>query len=789
MVWSGAYRRNKDFILFLRQALELYDRIIDWQKEMDLPSVFFVGTNKIDSSAFFADQIFDCLFRAYRSENFPTHSDKWNIALSCDVSVSSRIISLDKKYLLLDFQKMNVNQETEKLEGFWDELEKDFIDSELKKILRKRLLAFLDDRKKIQNCSTPFLKITEIERYLREYYDLLNFFLQNDGLLASCNTAAVINRQLEILDLNNDFSEVSILSPMGLNVLRKTYMMAEKYYRRHLNLKTGSGGTNEWLSLFDKNIVEKKVQHAFRWFMQLDGKIYHVAISPYIDDEESKQELKLSIPCRPLEDYNSYEGICELRVAEKILYEMGNRNDGEKEYKVALLGDINEAPVKELINYVADIYQKWDNENKCELDFDIYSLNFAEDADKRENNISYHLKKSLNEVFTNSHEFGKIIESHNVVFLLDCVKLYNPISAEKDYNVGFLKGVIDNASPFDLLIKRQNDICEKNMLDYLYEKMLVYNWKGYFGNLKKSANDDVLKFCETTVNDRDTKNGRHVVYAYVSDIPAFYNVYCNGRYFIRTERYNQKKIGVIRYMGNAQSIEELPVGKKDEEPYIICLNVWQVIKHICLERRKQVADMLKNSNLSLAELHRLYIGIDYTDWPQKLDIYSEVDLKSADSQEASRVKEFTDHFIEMVILPLINMEPDDLFAPYYWRAIHSILYGDAKNVRDMLLNHLMHFNKTGVAELGTNSERVKEKTVLENVNRNYKYSIKHFYEEIMDAYDISADGSYDQKRTFYDISSESAITDKKSLFKNVRAACDSMNYKDSYLYRNCENYC
>jgi GTP-sensing pleiotropic transcriptional regulator CodY len=127
-----------------------------------------------------------------------------------------------------------------------------------------------------------------------------------------------------------------------------------------------------------------------------------------------------------------------------------------------------------------------------------------------------------------------------------------------------------------------------------------------------------------------------------------------------------------------------------------------------------------------------------------------------------------------------------MFQAYFWKTFYSFLYGDAKNVQEMLLIHLLK-DKYDIVGYFCIAKQNQENLVLENRNRKFKYSIKRFLEMIMNEYDISANSSMDQFRTAYIIEKDKTLGGKEETFEKVRSACEKMGYTDSYLYQNCKN--
>jgi len=138
-------------------------------------------------------------------------------------------------------------------------------------------------------------------------------------------------------------------------------------------------------------------------------------------------------------------------------------------------------------------------------------------------------------------------------------------------------------------------------------------------------------------------------------------------------------------------------------------------------------------------------------------------------------------------MPVFNADRNDMFQQYFWKSIYSFLYGDAKNIQEMLFIHLLRDKSSLVGKVKIAPENNKE-LVLKNVNLKFKYSIKRFIEMILTEFDISAFNSTDQLWTEYVIKKNKAVMkERPKLFQDVRRACEKLGYTESYLYLNCKD--
>lgn len=701
-------------------------------------------------------------------------------------------IHQDESFLIKDFfcsQTVQLNERKYSLKN-------DFIDEEVKQAFCNQISVLEEQRDYLYRQEVFFLPEAVIDSYLEAYYNVLSLFLFHDKIVKGSQNLKDILILLLNLDYDEENERISFWSPMALNATKKMYLEIAEYRKRIVEQsKDGIGILNE----FDISVIEKKILHQFRWYQYVYQNILKMTV-PYV---QHSKEAEPYILCKPLSERNSYEGIGEMRVAEKILYEiqqdirqvenMQGESRSEFSYNIALLGDINQKPLYDMANYVQDVLRQSNERKDIWLNYLIYTKNPEPVIDTAVSNCKFEYQP-LDEVFSNTVNIEQILAENHIVFMMDCIKLYEPLDAHLQRNVESEKQKYRLKGPFEYLYIDRNELCAPNYLDHLYEGMTVYAWKGDFGHFVKNANNALLKYCENVI--KNTQDGRrHTLYVYVSDLRAFSNVYCSDQYYVRTERYNQKEIGIIRYVNDETEMKILPAFQQKShasQRLVITFNVWQLIKHISLDRRQIILDLLndmiaKEHKVQICDLHNLHIGIDFTQWPYNLLLHYAVNESDNGRKEKIEAEErFLKEFTSRIALPILSGKRDNLFGEYYWKALKSFLYSDAKDVEDMLFVHLLEIGKTGNFSIAKENDR---KIVLENINVDYKYSIKRFYERIMASYDISAENSYGQLVTadVVDVGHihGQEVGGKRSLFQKVKLACEELKYDDSYLYRNC----
>lgn len=788
--------RNNDIICVLEYALDICSQLSFLQKKWNTEFLYFKIPSETDyhsTDGQFSAELLQCIYRSIPqkddSRNSPITTAK--IVLMVMDAEKSRTETLNQKTNIRSIVFDGLQKEHDiYLEKLLEEIDGIFLPPEKLESLKEKIQCFLNRRKRLAHLQSPFPGYRIMDGYLQSYYQLLTFYVLNERMIKALGTDMLHL----LLQLDSNEYSISLLSPVSLNRLRRMYLGIETYYRKILNTQSQNGV----MDLFYQSVIKQKVLQSFRWFVNGDnGELEHVAVSPFAEEESNEpKRLELKIMRTDIHQYNSYEGVGEMRIAEKILYEMEKCSESLKnppvQFRVAILGDVNIKPIEELDAYLNGVLSAQSNNYKPKMVFDIYTKNNFGDFSYN-TNIEMNYYSNLDEIFTSREQMSQLLQEHEVVFMMDCIKLYYEVEYIFEMSSEYLKqrfafgGALDNATEDKI------DICCPNLLDKLYGLLTVYDRCGELGRFSKRANDTLLKFCEEQIQLAD--ENYHTLYVYVSDLSAFNNIYCNDKYYVRTERYNQKEIGIIRYTNHESEKLSFPIASETKEK-MLCFNVWQIIKHISLEKRKAVIeavikeiDCLYEETIRDYDLHCMHIGIDYSDWPRCLTLhYAVVDDSSQRVQtNAFPQKAFLKVFVEKVIEPIFNQPREELFQKYIWKTIYSLLYGAAKNVEEMVLIHLLQDKSliVGKTVVAVKNDPVR---VEKNINRKYKYSIKRFVAMIISRFDISESNALDQMWAAYIINkSDEAANNKEKLFYKVRIACENMGYVDSYLYQNCIN--
>ncbi len=763
--------KQRDYITFLEQLLE----------------VCIIFKEKINSGykkIFFRD-------KGREGHWYELQEEGWSYSLSCciydsiasgaraleispsDDIASGEVIYLDAELNIASDKMANMKDGhfvEEKLNGFLEELQDEFASSRITGRLVKDSNVFFSFRKELLGKESVFhVKKSEIESYLESYYNLLidctifyNDFRQNnvrDELIS------------ELLHLDTTFDEereicrLNFWSPIALNKLQKVNEGIEMFFRQ---ITENEAVESKWMQEIYKHTLLIKAQHSFRWYISgPNQELLHAAIAPYVDNKSN--DLKFQITARSLKNYNSYEGIGELRLGEKILYEYELIRKERKlsKFSVAIMGDIHARPVEELYHYVNE--KTGEFSEKPLIEFNVYTKNRL---DKLANDHIIYQGYPAGALLK-KEELARVIATNNLVFILDCIELYKSPMAEKE-NLDFImqKYAFSAYDEYNTRVTEDTDICDYNMLEELYEIMTCEQCFNQFGMLSKEAYGSLLEFCEEKQKERGRES---VIYVYVSDMKAFHNIYNDDQYYIRTERYNQKEIGIIRY--SSEKVTKLKISNKDK---MLVFNMWQFIKNVAINEKNMFVSQVNEAEDAYMDLDKIHIGIDYTNWPDLLVVHYYC--------EENMYEQVAVNFISNVLLPVFNNRRRNMFHTYIRKAMYSFFYSSAKTVNDMLFIHLFQDKENLLGKAVLAKENDEEK-VKRNRNKEFKYSSKRFYDMIMKNYDISSNIYVGQMRTSHIIQKNGqtdAKIDKNKIYENVITACKNLSYENAYLAKNCE---
>lgn len=764
MMAKSNVEKNEDYILLLERVLDVCCELAKENEQVEFSTDYVEEFYKVGDKGW-GNRLVFCVHNAIENA-----TDKLKIR---DVSQKQiRYIKIAEDISCIvpgdkDNKKEILREQVKRLSN-------NFVSDNLVKELEKLTDIFLEKNSKVVTEKNIFcMKEEEMEEYLTSYYNLLNSFVLDDDIYTNSVEKKGFIRELLLLDSKyNEIDDTYIFnfsSPIIMNRIEKVNKGVEEFYNNIIKQEEVS---REPLQLLYKRILLTKAKHMFRWYVTgREKELYHAAIANYV--QKKNQCWQFNIVAKNINDYNSFEGIGELRLAEKIIYEFNLSK--KKKFRVAIAGDIWGKPLCELYKYV---YQKICHQNeKVQLIFNIYTKNELEFS----NEYLIEHRGDAKKILQNKEELREVIDENDILFLLDCIELYQIADCTERNKIDYYRQrfSFNKYKDMSLGFAKYMDISNSNMLDELYENMTMFCQNNYMGKLQKKANEALLSFCE-----KECEANKTVAYIYVSDLAAFEKIYNDYRYYIRTEKYNEKEVGIIRYSN------EKTVFLENGNSCMLVFNMWQFLKHIAIEERQLWLRTLSDElgDIGYEELTEMLIGVDYSDWKNSLKLHYCVTEKKGEGERLNKSrKQVTENFINKVLLPILNCDEKNMFNAYIEKAICSFFYSVAKSVEDMIFLHLFEREreKIGKARIAQMNE---PKKVKDNKDDTFRYSLKRFYNLITSNYDISATDSIGQFRTTQ-IIEKNAVTNplinKKEIFEKVIKACKSIGYQDSYLEQNC----
>ena len=656
--------------------------------------------------------------------------------------------------------------------------------------MKKLLTTFLSAESKIiseaqtMNCYFPDVK--DIKKCTDLFYKSIKFFMSHESFLEMEKK----ERELcELLNIGSYYDgekyKTTIYAPRSLLVLPSIYKNLSLYLKRTEQ--------DEMLTKCNHSIFLAKLHQANRWYTLAVEKrklcLYHVALPAY----QTEQNTDMFLEMRNIKTYDSYEGVGELRLADKILYELEYRDKNQLDIgniRISIFGEVNYNPLLELIDYLNKVinikypYMK----AKYKLSFDIYTRKIDElEENKRiseyKNCVLKFYKKDEKQ-FSIRKKIDKLIDDSDIIFLLDNSGIYNAVTYEAFDDGGeYYKNLQMLPDQISIDEDREDFKIDKNF-DELYNIAVTYGNFGKFGKIYKEAYDTLLGAFEQRCSDEK------VIYAYISDLDAFSQVYFNQEQYVRLEQYRDKKMGIIRFSKRKENLL-----KNSSSQKMIVFNLWQFVKHIAIHERMNFEEyFIYPSYRSKILLDQILIGIDYSLWIEEVVFSYTLDSK-IDINKAIYCERL-EQFINNVIIPKFDSMSEISYESYYRKIFISFLYGDAKNVEDLLFLHIYQWHKIILGKSKLRERYTDEKQdLIDNKNVEFKFSTKRFYQIAMKRFDSTFNNEYDRLNAYGTLRRESNMLfydykkdDIKMILSNIKKACEAITYDRTILYRQCQEY-
>lgn len=667
-----------------------------------------------------------------------------------------------------------------------------FLEEDMKETLNEYLFASKNALQNLifhVNGKNPFPAYRLIEDYLTQYYELLKSVLRiSDKLkdvkdIGSKFLQSILNVGFVFSEDNlSEYSYASLYAPAVLNGVARLYSALIEYGKCAAEIK------QEKIRKNYQEVLISKVLRYFNWFIVQDKKVMRLEMPAVLYGKESMR-WTLNIPVYPLENCNSYEGIGEVRLLDKVIYEIERLKREEKLcnlYNIVVVGDIESRPMDQLCKLVKCFLREKGLED-FRVNFKV--LTYNKDAYEHSDDMVTYEFERYDRNLLRSDKLNNLLDQSDLIFLLDCCDLYNELGVEvRDKNFIWQKVAEDDYKKDYLDYARRKDYVRKGGFAELIEELYIFNYSGEFGKWKKRLNTSMLCYLCSYCSER--QNVEKSIYAYISDMEAFEGFNYKEQQIIRIENYNDKQVAIIKI----SDYEEEKLDATDRRKLIV-FTVWQLIKHIAI---RNIDEFLAYFRLPVDEarskillLRQVLIGVDYSEWPRSLKFYYQWPEGMTDDEKFDKQLR---ECIENEMMPFFKDGVQNMFSEYFIKSFSSFLYSDAKNVNDMLFLHLFKNCHSVLKEVSLEGETRQKGTAGEKLdlseyqNQKCKYSQKQYYYEMMKDYDTSSDnftGKYIKLMRLEKSEPELG----KEIFANIKRACEENSYTDSYLYRKFAKGC
>lgn len=655
--------------------------------------------------------------------------------------------------------------------------------------------------------------------YLNAYFELMRcILLEWKALKRGVNYSAFLCSVLNIgclYELNElDKHAVGIMTPMAPNYVAAVCAVLNQMD----SLLKEHHDSNKYAPLRNDDITREvlltSVCRYMRWYtVSFDGKLCHVAARPYTENNFERTHLSLRI-C-PLSSYSSFEGVRELRLFEKIKYELEFKQLYRRErvddstFNILVAGDLSIKKFEELVSALKGWLENrqrevnWTQTKELNIDICAFSRNPDEASGYHEEYSSSDRQRygeifvssgNYDELFSSPSSFESLIRASDLVFFLDCKELYEKFAPMPHSDLsGLLElSAEETYSSLQRQLSRNNFSLSTSNRYYEFWNLIVGG--AYFDSqpmfLKKAVNTAVLEKLESSLKAVDIGCSGYqgfstTAYVYFSDIEAAQKTHWIKDYFVRDEQNSGKQFSIMRYGEKRDEELKLAGGPGDR---IVVFNLWQFVKHIAVSQTEWVIRNLLKGTERLTDkeifeklylLSEILIGIDYRDWPNKVETWY-----GADSELERIVNhDVLEAYVNKIVLCCFR--GDDMDG-WVWRSvkrsIDSFLYSDAKNIDDMLFIYLYQSRfellKTYPDEHAQYMDNLKIAK-----GKGLKYSGKRYYMQIMHDYDTPARFFPNQYVKLEQM--KYGDLEPCDVFYNILQVCANNQYGESNLYKNC----
>lgn len=678
----------------------------------------------------------------------------------------------------------DVSEDCDVIEGVKQNLDNLFVEPKTVECFEEKLEQLLCFYKMKEKEKEAIWSRESINVFLNRYYDILGFCLcENDFLNIEGVRENVLAPLLNLgISWNDDAPYVRMTSPLVLSAMHLVYDRLDEY----LNMEFVAGKMQEKIC---QEIFLSKIHQIFRFYL-IDpacDKLFLAAIPAY----QKSQNHRLRIPMKKLSQCSSYQGIRELRLGEKILYELEKTMESQPlktGYNIVLAGDVSEEPLMELIYYVDNIRRENSDYIKLqeiELQYSVYTNNDVGECGvekETDGKSRYGFYSGYDKLFTKAF-LEDVLQKGDFFFFLDNCQLYTQEVREIENQIAFMQSVSSETySKHYCGITSHDMVLNCKFID-LYNALVVYAWKGRLGFFEKHAKENVIKYIHDYINEHDKKTA----YIYISDIDAFNALRCVQEHIVRIEKYNQKKIGIIRLsQGKEQTLPVAytpkEVAEKDSK-HILVFNMWQFVKHNAINKRDYFKETFFHTKDDVF-LNNIYIGINYGNWEEEVI----VDWWTEDGVDKDVIEKFINH----VLIASIEKKDKNMYYSYMKKAFISFMYGATKSIEDLIFLHILNRKSKYIKKIRMGEGRYGVEVAKVYYSKNCKYSYKKIYWSAIEKLDQEAPSLTDNYTALSDVRSNRDFVDSsetsnavEEFLEKILSACRNINYQDSDLYDNC----
>lgn len=680
---------------------------------------------------------------------------------SCSKINFHEIKDHDKKYI--DKLKTKDIDQPE-LQKFNELIDHALIENEIKEAIKKEYKEFFDYYvdKIFINDSDVFPEYDIIVILLEKYFKCLNtLYLYSENFeVDTLKKIITLSLNIGIIECKEDETlgqyqgvtgYITNKSPILLMLFRNIYdFLADENNFENL------GSLN-----IEQDIFIFKILRIVRKFIFFNNELCHMVLPTFLQNYD-KCKVGLSIPIRKLNTFNSYEGVNEFRLREKILFELEcfeeiqNKEQAEPSvFNILLVGDISATPIYEL-------YREINKTSNIKINIEILTKNNFE-------NEKLIVPDNIGVTFTsiysgnmNGELLGKMSKA-NLVMLLDWTNLYKKPEVCPVNNNTFMQHMFQLSNKLNY----GREINSNSLLDFgglmdLVEIFTGFLYSESMGKITVKTNFQIISALSKEYFSKEKiDNIYRSMYVYLSHEEAT-SAKLLELGALRIEKYNSKNMAILRLGDNSIPVQNLKNAESDKRELVFTL--WQLIKHVSISRMFNIS---KNNTIS--RLSDVLIKLNYSQWPKCVEI--------------SCNDEHIKNIIEDIIIKYFS-SCSNIYTDYLKESFVSILLSASRTVDDILFAHI--FSKADFIPTIEFSNKWYDENIELIKDEKKMYTRKWLYYETMQDYDTSS-CDFPLKYSKLDLLNSSFEKGADVVFQGIEQACEKNFYDKSYLYTKCKD--